>query len=216
MKTLSACAILLVTISIGLSLGLGACGNPCAGAEGCALPEKCGEPPQACSCGCFDGMTFHLADGPYVCKNDCLVPLSGDGGTGDGGACASTAVGKLCVRGQFDAASNQEVLTAGGPVRFEVMPKGCFSSSCTVVHEASCKVAVGAGKDYQVTGTFCLEDTSGQQPGCTADCNGGGFANCQENTVAAGSYTATAGGLQVSFTVPSMLPLGGTCVGMQF
>ena len=61
---------------------------------------------------------------------------------------------------------------------------------------------------------FCLEPTGGVI--CTADCNGGGFANCSWGGVEAGSYTATLGGLSVSFTVPSTVPPGGICDGSPF
>lgn len=114
----------------------------------------------------------------------------------------------------MDPQSNQELLTAGGKVRFQLYPKGCFSSSCTVVHEASCSVV--AGTSFTVAGTFCLEDTSKMGGACTPDCSGGGFANCEEPSVNAGMYTATADGLSVSFEVPSSLPPGGSCAGNQF
>jgi hypothetical protein len=188
------------------------------------LPEKCGEPKKANSCGCFDGKTFELVDGIYACRNGCLVKggggVGGEGGSGGvGGAgwnCENVPVAQLCVRGEIDAANNQEVLKEGGVVRFQLTPKGCFSSSCTVVHEASCTIMAVAPGAFELTGTFCLEDTASQQQGCTPDCGGGGYASCEQSGIAAGSYTASINGLQVSFDVPQTMPFGGICVGSPF
>ncbi len=141
--------------------------------------------------------------------------FAGQGGAGgDNGVCSNAPIGRFCVRGAIDAATNQEVLSADGPVQFQVFPKGCFSSSCTKIHEASCTAMEATDNVVQVNGTFCLEDVAA--PACTADCNGGGFADCAVSTLAAGTYTATLGALQITFDVPSNLPLGGVCVGQQF
>jgi hypothetical protein len=100
-------------------------------------------------------------------------------------------------------------------VRFQLVPEGCFSSSCTKIHEASCMVMPAAPGGFELTGTFCLENLEGQQ-GCTPDCSGGGFATCEVSGVAAGTYTASINGLMLSFEVPSSLPLGGMCAGSPF
>lgn len=140
---------------------------------------------------------------------------AGQGGAGGGnGVCSNAPIGRFCVRGEVDAATNQEVLSADAPVQFQVFPQGCFSSSCTKIHEASCTAMEATDNVVQVNGTFCLEDIAA--PACTADCNGGGFANCALSTLSAGTYTATLGALQITFDVPSNLPLGGVCVGQQF
>ncbi|MBK9261199.1 MAG: hypothetical protein IPM54_15515 [Polyangiaceae bacterium] len=226
MKQLATCLGVLVTMFWGAALSLGGCGDGGA----CALPPKCGEPAQSNACGCIDGQEFQLPDGFYTCKDGCLLGggggqggtggmggsggMAGSGGTGGsgGGSCMNVEVGQVCVRGEVQ--NNQEVLTAGGVVKFQVTPKGCFSSSCTVVHEASCTVMPSA-LGFALTGTFCLGSAGGGQ-GCTPDCSGGGFANCEASGVAAGMYTASVNGVMVSFEVPSSLPLGGVCAGSPF
>jgi hypothetical protein len=135
-------------------------------------------------------------------------------GAGDVGACAAgalTPVGRICVGGQGSSLT----LVAGQPVAFHVYPKGCFSSSATKVRQAVCSVSTSSGTALQVDATFCLENLGCQQ-GCTADCSGGGFAQCASGALAAGSYTATLGGLSLSFAVPSTLTSQTQCAGDQF
>jgi len=229
MKTITSCFALLM---IALSLGTLALGCDDGSEGGCALPEKCGEPPNPEACHCFDGTSFHLPDGDYFCKNGCLLPggggiggfggagstssSSGNGGAGGSGACTNYPVGRVCVRGEIDATNNQELLKVGAVVTFQMFPKGCFSSSCTSIHEASCTIMSGMPNHFDLGSTFCLEDTTLQQPGCTPDCNGGGFATCDQPGVAEGTFTASIDNLQLSFTVPQTMPLGGICVGNQF
>jgi hypothetical protein len=209
-----------ITFAASLVLAAPACDSGECGT--CTLPPFCGQPASPCSCGCRDGQVFE--DGTHVCKNGCLEPIEtgGNGGAGGGGGnggsgganCKEAPIGKLCVRGEIDPQSNQEVLTAGGKVLFQLYPKGCFSSSCTIIHEASCLVV--AGTSFSITGSFCLEGTSAMNMGCTPDCSGGGFASCEDPSVDAGMYTASIDGLSVSFEVPSSLPFGGVCSGDQF
>ncbi len=231
MKHLTVCLSLLLTST---TMGLMSLGCDDGGSGGCALPEKCGEPQNPNSCHCFDGTVFELSGGTFVCKNGCLMPGGGAGGGasggiggtggagatggaggagGAGGTCTNFEVGRVCVRGEIDAQNNQEVLTTNGVVRFQLVPKGCFSSSCTIIHEASCTVTPTGPGGFDLSGTFCLGSTSGA---CTPDCSGGGFANCEANAVAAGTYAASINGLMLSFDVPSSLPLGGVCVGNPF
>ncbi|HEX6903697.1 MAG TPA: hypothetical protein VF789_28565 [Thermoanaerobaculia bacterium] len=121
-------------------------------------------------------------------------------GTALGGACEAsrcsegnvTEVGELCALGPFQA---------GGAARFRVRPKGCFSSSCTQVFHTGCAVQ-RTGNQFTLDALFCL-NVPENQPVCTPDCGGGGFAECTGGTLAAGSYTARLGDLQVQFTVPS-------------
>src|SRR5690348_9469786 len=42
--------------------------------------------------------------------------------SGDAGSCVSAPIGKLCVRGEPDPQTNQEMLTAGGKVQFQMFP----------------------------------------------------------------------------------------------
>ncbi|HRG96153.1 MAG TPA: hypothetical protein PLR99_07895 [Polyangiaceae bacterium] len=132
----------------------------------------------------------------------------------DAGACTVAPVGRVCVRGTVGEGGATEELAVGAAVRFQLFPKGCFSSSCSVVREARCDVGAPTGSDVPVTGAFCIGSVGGAG-GCTPDCSGGGFASC-ERALDAGAYTATLGGLTLVFTVPSSLPPGGRCVGSQF
>jgi hypothetical protein len=207
----------------GAGGGSGAAGRGGAGAgtlecAGCSPPSVCGEPANVCACGCLDGQPFELPSGPFVCKGGCLERARG-GAAGAGGAggaggasCASAEAGRLCVRGVPDPEIGREVLSADGPVTFQVFPKGCYSSSCTIVREASCEASPATGGAFELTAAFCLESTEGPQ-GCTADCNGGGVASCERAPAAAGQYRAKLGALEVTFDVPSALPVGGACDG---
>lgn len=127
-----------------------------------------------------------------------------------GAAGAQIEVAKLCVRGDFQG--DNEVLTPGKPVHFQLAPKGCWSSGCTIVYEASCTVT--GTQSLTLSGTFCLGSTGGTV--CTPDCSGGGIAQCDSQNLQAGEYVATLGNLQVNFTVPSTLPAGGICAGNPF
>lgn len=109
--------------------------------------------------------------------------------------------GQLCLLGPIEA---------GSPARFRVVPRGCFSSSCTTRREVSCSVAARNGSTLVLDSLFCLQTaTTG---GCTTDCNGGGFARCSSAALAAGTYTARLGSLSLTFTVPGP----GVCVGSPF
>jgi hypothetical protein len=121
-------------------------------------------------------------------------------GTAFGGACQAsrcskgnvTNVGELCALGPFQP---------GSAVRFRVRPKGCFSTACTQVFHAGCAVQ-RTGSQFTLDALFCLAEAE-NQPTCTPDCNGGGLGECSSGTLAAGSYAAQLGNLQVQFTVPS-------------
>jgi hypothetical protein len=146
-------------------------------------------------------------DGPLT--DSPIVDLS----TADADPCPqgeATAVGMLCVRGE--TTSNGEDLAADQPVRFQVYPKGCFSSACTNTVQATCSV-ITAGTSLTLQGQFCIE-LSG--PCTLPDCSGAGQATCTSGALPAGDYTATLGTLSVSFTVPSTISYGGVCDGDQF
>ncbi|MFZ4579779.1 MAG: hypothetical protein ACOYOB_15420 [Myxococcota bacterium] len=128
-------------------------------------------------------------------------------------ACAPALPGKLCVRGTV--IESGEELKVGDPVQATVYPKGCFSSSCTQAVTAACGITMTAGS-LQVSAEFCLKDTSVPGGGCTADCSGGSFATCNAGVWTAGTHVVSMGDQQVSVTVPSTLPFGGTCAGSQF
>ena len=121
-------------------------------------------------------------------------------GTALGGACEAsrcfegdvTEIGELCVLGP---------LQPGGAARFQVRPKGCFSTVCTAVFHAGC-VVQQAGNLFNLDALFCLAEAE-NQPTCTPDCSGGGFADCSGGTLEAGSFVAKLGSLQLQFTVPS-------------
>lgn len=123
----------------------------------------------------------------------------------------AATLGKICVQGP----GGSKDLKAGQPVTITVYPKGCMSSSCTKVHSSTCAVAA-AGQALAIDGLICLEANSGGG-GCTADCNGGGFAKCDSGALGAGTWTAKMGGLSLTFKVPSTVdPLGGLCAGSQW
>ena len=126
-----------------------------------------------------------------------------------------TEVGQLCVRGEMSATG--EELVAEAPLKVQLMPKGCFSSSCTKIYESSCTVKLDAADATvaTVSGLFCLEPTGDLM--CTPDCSGGGVAGCEtETAVGEGSYTVAAGDLHVEVAVPSSVPFGGVCAGSPF
>ncbi|HEY9421988.1 MAG TPA: hypothetical protein VIW92_11285 [Thermoanaerobaculia bacterium] len=120
-------------------------------------------------------------------------------GTALGGACQASRcskgdaadIGQLCVLGP---------LQPGGAARFQVRPKGCFSSSCTEVFHTGCAVQ-RTGNLFTLDALFCL--TEANQGTCTPACSGGGWADCTGGSLAAGSYTARLGTLQLQFSVPS-------------
>lgn len=150
----------------------------------------------------------------------------GDGGAADGSSdgagpvdaaltdgaveCKETPISRLCVRGEA-AGGASEALASGAKVTFQVSPKGCHSSSCTIVVDAGCVVEGEAGGVVTLSGSFCLG--KGAYPECTPDCSGGGFRRCEASGLADGKYTAKLGDLEVPFEIPGTVPLGGTCVG---
>jgi len=150
------------------------------------------------------------------CSDRSSPPPSGHLAAGWGGRCGGVRGGSADA-GRQDLRRGQGsslTLVAGQPVAFHVYPKGCFSSSATKVRQAVCSVSA-SGAALQLDATFCLENLGCQQ-GCTADCSGGGFAQCASGALAAGSYTATLGGLSLSFAVPSTLTSQTQCAGDQF
>lgn len=131
-----------------------------------------------------------------------------------GGTCSAgnpAEIGKLCLQPK-DGATTLEV---GKPFDVVVMPKGCFSSSCTKVHEKSCTAAIDEAGALVIGAQVCLENTGGPGVPCTADCSGAGQTSCAAPALAAGSYQATLGGLKLSFEVPSKAG-AELCVGQQF
>jgi hypothetical protein len=93
----------------------------------------------------------------------------------------------------------------GQPAHFIVPPKGCFSSSCTQTLHAGCAVQDNASS-LQLDALICLQTVGST---CTADCSGGGHAACDSGPLAAGTYTAHLGRLELTFQVPSA---SGACV----
>jgi len=136
-----------------------------------------------------------------------------EGGAGSCAQGAETEVGRLCVRGTVSGTNEQ--LAADQPLRIQLYPVGCYSSSCTVRHLTTCSVTT-SGNALQVEGLFCLENISNPSTGCTSDCNGGGTAECTSGPLPAGSYTVTLGKLSLDVQIPGTVPLGGACEGSQF
>ena len=162
------------------------------------------------------------ADG--IPRKDTRVDVLREEGGVNPGPCVRgrpAAVGRLCVRGKRSASGRDEDLLANEPIRFQVFPKGCYSSSCTTVHQARCTVTGGSGGpggkgSFVLDALFCLEDTSAPGVGCTADCNGGRFADCTQLT-GVGLFEVSIDNLKLNFAVPSTTTgLGGHCVGDPF
>jgi hypothetical protein len=179
----------------------------------------------AASC-TYDGMqhpagtTFRASDGCNTCscnagtvactKRACVA----DAGDDAGGACTREMPAKICVRGAMTTSSGEQI-KVGDKVTVEVQPRGCFSSSCTVVHTASCTVT--NPMQHVVEAHFCVSSTVSAGVGCTADCSGGGVASCSPNAgLSQGQHTFTLGALSVTFSVPGVLPIGGECIGSPF
>lgn len=127
------------------------------------------------------------------------------------GPAYSVEIGMMCVQGPSDHYDFSSTLTADAPVIFKLYPKGCYSSSCTIVYDASCSVT--RESILKVKGNFSLGNLSGMNS-CTADCNGGGVAMCSAGLLTPGDYTAIAGDLELFFTIPSKGPR--QCVGSPF
>jgi hypothetical protein len=154
--------------------------------------------------------TCSCTEAGVVCTDRACIP---DGGTSDGPACHDVEVGRLCVRGV--SGWTGESLNIGDKLKIMVMPRGCWSSSCTRSGESSCSVSVAGFFAFAAEGHFCLAGTGASV--CTPDCSGGRFAECESTaTLPAGQNTVTLGNLSVTFTVPSTVPFGGTCVGSEF
>jgi hypothetical protein len=118
-------------------------------------------------------------------------------------------IGQICLLGQGGAVHRNEPLT------FRVVPKGCFSSSCTRIVRTSCTTSL-RGNEILLDPLICLEPPNTETP-CTPDCNGGGQASCRVGTgLPVGNYTARAGGLVLPFRIPSTIPPGGLCTGSPF
>lgn len=125
------------------------------------------------------------------------------------------APGRLCVRGRADGfPATSELLEVGGFVRFQVFPAGCFSTSCTLRYGDYCSVDEREGNEWSLSAGFCLAENVPPGGGCTADCSGGGTASCTAAELEPGSFRAVLGELEIAFTVPSVLPVGGRCVDL--
>lgn len=145
----------------------------------------------------------------------------GLGGTALGSGCepASSctlgypqAVGKLCLQGASSGLPpGPETLAVGGHASIVVYPAGCFSSSCTQVYSSGCTLEDRATSTWRVESSFCLAEDHAPGAVCTADCGGGGWAQCVATGLEAGSFSVVAGELSVTFTVPSTIPAGGLC-----
>jgi hypothetical protein len=130
----------------------------------------------------------------------------GSAGQGGAASCAEPPIGQICLLGR--QVSDGQILSVGDQLRIELRPLGCYSSSCTEVVRADCALQTVEG-GYVVTGGLCLASTGDGV--CTADCGGGGVAECTTEPLVEGSYWLTFGDFQLQFNVPSALPAGGRC-----
>lgn len=139
-----------------------------------------------------------VPDGWLAC--DCQVPSSCQQGG------SPEALGRLCVRGELGA--DGESIAVDSRVRIQASPHGCFGSGCVLTYDNVCAATVN-GSDIALDSLFCI-GPSGEKV-CKPDCSGAGFALCDTDVLSAGTYTVSANGLSVTFTVPSQVPFGGVC-----
>lgn len=150
----------------------------------------------------------------FSCSSD---PIPGDENPGDENPGDEADAGKsgelldvssVCLRGTSDAAR----LEAGQAVEFVVYPLGCFSTDCTIIHEAVCDVSDAGSGALELSAVFQIEARGDRL--CGPDCSGAGFATCSSTApLAAGDYTATLGNHSLEFSVPGTVPDGGLCSG---
>lgn len=131
---------------------------------------------------------------------DCQVPATCERGG------AMESLGRLCVRG--DQGMTGETIGIDRRVRIQASPHGCFGSGCVFTYDNVCAATV-AGSDIALDSLFCIGPSDAEV--CKPDCSGAGYAVCHTDTLAAGTYTVTANGLSVTFSVPSEIPFGGLC-----
>jgi hypothetical protein len=209
--------------------------NELATIQACKTAAECGQVIKGSSCGCTrDLVARNDANiAPYLALQSKAGELGCSGGStcdcpnADGFACINNTCswnyvditpdpvcqqydpGELCVRGT--PTTDGEVIAAGDPLQITVRSKGCLSSSCSKVQEASCTIGMGSG--FEVKANFCIADTSKPGQGCTADC-GNANAECSfGQPLKAGEHKVTLGSIAVGFQVPSKLPFGGLCAG---
>lgn len=121
----------------------------------------------------------------------------------DPSSCEAAPLGSLCV-----LAGDDGTLKVGDPLRIEVSPSGCYSSSCTETLVAECQVDESGG-NYLASATICLLTNNSSV--CTDDCGGGGSARCESTTtLTEGVHRVTLDNLSVEFEVPSNIS-GASC-----
>lgn len=131
-----------------------------------------------------------------------------------GPACQPAQVGRFCVLGSPGNA--HDFLEVGAPIRVQVWPKGCFSSSCTQVVAGSCAIGPESPSGFPVAADICLHHASGDVA-CSADCGEVGSATCEASAKwEGGPHTVHVGSLAVTVSVPSAIDMGGACTGSQF
>jgi hypothetical protein len=204
--------------------------------QACASDDDCGEPLEGTSCGCTrnlvanksadttrfeelqEAMSQNMCDGlvstcdcPEADGFACVQDRCTWNYVSAGGECKSTPADRVCIRGI--PLNSGERLEPGMPLALTVTPSGCYSSSCTEAKVAACQIESDVqGKSHSASAEFCLVDTSGGGA-CTADCGGGGFANCEsEVLLTEGKHTLEIGGKSISFEVPGVLTVDENCI----
>lgn len=133
----------------------------------------------------------------------------GSGCSVEGCPYGDTSVGQVCISAPGDGS-----LDPGDDLAVEVMPAGCFSSSCTVVYRSLCELRQTDATTFEVDAVFCLRQFGEV---CTEDCGGGGSTRCaRTGGLDMGDYTLRAGDVEMDFSVPSEIPPGGLCAGAPF
>ncbi len=124
-------------------------------------------------------------------------------------------VGELCVLGVPSSGTPTGPLSInpGEPLEFLLRPKGCFSSSCTMAYRLDCFAGRLEGTTLPIVPKMCLSQNRQEGVSCTADCSEQFQAYCGASEgLPEGTFTITAGDLELTLEVPSNVPLGGKCV----
>ncbi len=102
-----------------------------------------------------------------------------------------------------------------------IYPKGCFSSSCTVVLEKSGDMKVDQGNrtirfHSRFVGTYDMGDKSTIRV-CSGDCGGLRSVTCELTYLSQGTYTIFLGDKELGqLMVPIRIPEQGKCFGERF
>jgi hypothetical protein len=115
--------------------------------------------------------------------------------------------GRLCLEPLDEA---DPTLDPGEAARVRVTAAGCYNL-CNFVHQAACVVRTQGTGGFEVASRFCINPPA---HGCLGPpvCDPVD-AVCSTAPLTAGGHTLRAGDLELTFSVPVVLPPGGLCAG---